>query len=244
MVAPVSHIATAKTQVAQLDPTSTARHLAQQAIVRRRFLGIAAILAVAAGACTFIYFRFRPSPPDAQATIAVLPFVNLSGDPTEEYFSDGMTEEIVAALSRVGNPYLGVIARTSSMRYKNSGKTVTQIGRELRADYILEGSVRRSDNEVRVTAQLIRVRDQNHLWAQDYDSELKDILGVQQQISDAVARTTRIKLGEQKVIPLSVDPEAYQLYQAGSTARFWLRAPLGRYRPVVRDARIHNRHEP
>ena len=233
LVAPVAPVATAKAQLTHPDrhvawleqphPSSSASgNSSSKPIARRRFLGVAAILAVAAGTSAFIYLRFRPFPVAPQATIAVLPFLNLSGDPTEEYFSDGITEEIVAALSRVGNPYLGVIARTSSMRYKNSGKTVTQIGRELKADYVLEGSVRRSDNKVRVTAQLIRVSDQKHLWAQDYDSELKDILGVQQQISDAVARTTRIKLGEQKVIPLPVDPEAYQLYLKG---RYFLDRP-------------------
>ena len=242
LVAPVSDIATTEKHVTPAEHaslsesvSSAARHSPQQRIARRWVLGVAAILGFAAfAACTFIYFRFHPSPPLplVQATIAVLPFVNLSGNPAEEYFSDGMTEEIVTALSRVGSPYLGVIARTSSMRYKNSGKTVTQIGRELKADYLLEGSVRRSDGKVRVTAQLIRVHDQNHLWAQDYDSELKDILSVQQQISDAVARSTRIKLGEQKVIPVSVDPEAYQLYLKG---RYFLdrpRTPAGLHKSL------------
>ena len=184
---------------------------------------LAAISIALAVLCALIALvRWRWFSPKAHPTIAVMPFVNLSGDPAEEYFNDGMTEEMITTLSRVDSQGLAVIARTSSMRYKGSDKGVEEIGGELHADYLLEGSVRRSGNRVRVTAQLIRVRGESHLWAEDYDAELKDVLGVQAQISEAVAQAIRIKLTEQKVIPPSVDPEGYRLYLKG---RYFLDRP-------------------
>jgi TolB-like protein len=96
--------------------------------------------------------------------LAVLPFENLSGDPAQEYFSDGMSEETIMRLGQMSPSQMGVIARTSSMAYKQTDKSVTRIGQELGVDYVLEGSVRRDGERVRVTAQLIRVKDQIHLW--------------------------------------------------------------------------------
>src|SRR5438477_3587663 len=136
-------------------------------------LGACVLAALSLGAYLGVrYFWPAGTAGDGRSMLAVLPFENLTGDPDQEYFSDGMTEEMIATLGRAGNQSLGVIARTSSMRYKNSGKGVEEIGRELRVDYVLEGSVRLSGSRVRVTAQLIKVRDQSHLWAQDYDSDV------------------------------------------------------------------------
>src|ERR1700732_3407753 len=101
--------------------------------------------------------------------LAVLPFENLSGDPGQEYFSDGLTEETIMRFGKMSPHRLGVIARTSSMAYKRTDKSVFQIGQELGVDYVLEGSVRREPDRVRVTAQLVRVRDQIHLWAENFD---------------------------------------------------------------------------
>ena len=114
----------------------------------------------------------RAKPPAQKIMLAVLPFENLSGDPEQEFFSDGMTEEMIAQLGSLQPQRLGVIARTSAMLYKGSKKPITQIGHELSVDYILEGSVRRETGRVRVTAQLIQVRDQTHLWAESYEREL------------------------------------------------------------------------
>jgi TolB-like protein len=98
--------------------------------------------------------------------IAVLPFESLSGDPGEELFSDGMTHEMINWLGRLDAPRLGVIAATSAMKYKNSPKTISEIGRELGVDYVLEGSVQQVGGRVRIAAQLIAVKNQAHLWAE------------------------------------------------------------------------------
>lgn len=121
--------------------------------------------------------------------IAVLPFANLSGDPAQEFFSDGITEEMIAQLGRVHPERLGVIARTSAMQYKGCNKGVDQIGRELQVDYILEGSVRRVVEHVRITAQLIAVDDQTHLWTESYDWELEDVLAIQLDVATRVRRS-------------------------------------------------------
>jgi TolB-like protein/DNA-binding winged helix-turn-helix (wHTH) protein len=155
-----------------------------------------------------------PRPPlfNHRITIAVLPFTNLSGDPAEEYLSDGMTEEVITALGQVNAERLGVIARTSAMHYKHTDSDVRQIGHELGADYILEGSVRRAGDRIRVTAQLVGARDQTNLWSQDYEVlEFNEIPGVQTQIRNAVAKALRLKTEAKLGSPASVQPGAYQL---------------------------------
>jgi adenylate cyclase len=114
-------------------------------------------------------------------SIAVLPFINMSDDPKQEYFSDGMTEEIITALSKT--PKLFVIARNSSFVYKGKAVNVQQVSRELGVKYVLEGSVRKSGNRVRITAQLIDALTGNHLWAERYDRELKDIFAIQDEVT-------------------------------------------------------------
>ena len=135
-----------------------------------------------------------PPAPAGKALIAVLPFENLSGDPEQEYFNDGLTEEMITQLSRLNPQRLGVIARTSAMKYKATPKTASQIGRELGVSYLLEGSVRRAAGRVRVTAQLIQVSDQTHVWAQSYDRNFDDMLALQSDIAQAIAREIKIKL--------------------------------------------------
>jgi TolB-like protein/Flp pilus assembly protein TadD len=155
--------------------------------------------------------------------LAVLPFGNLSGDPTQEYFSDGMTEEMITQLSRLSPSRLGVIARTSTMKYKSTGKNIQQIGTELGVSYVLEGSVRRNASRVRVAAQLIQVSDQTHIWAQTYDRDLGDILVVQNEVAQAIATQIRIELAPGHGAPLfaaaAVHPEAYRLCLKGRY--FW-----------------------
>jgi TolB-like protein len=97
----------------------------------------------------------------------VVPFQNLSGDPEQEYFSDGLTDEMISQLGRLNPQRLGVVGRTSAMRYKAGAKTIAEIGRELGVSYLLEGSVRRSSDRVRITAQLVQVIDQTHVWTED-----------------------------------------------------------------------------
>src|SRR5208282_4051804 len=105
-----------------------------------------------------------PQPATGRLMLAVLPFENLTGDAGQDYFSDGLTEEMIAQLGRLDPDHLGVIARTSVMHYKHGDEPLGQIGRELGVQYVLEGSVRRDADKVRITAQLIQVKDQTHLW--------------------------------------------------------------------------------
>jgi len=151
--------------------------------------------------------------------LVVLPFVNMNLDANQEYFSDGLTEEMITHLSRINPERLGVIARTSAMRFKNTGKNIREIGEELGVEFALEGSVRRSDNRVRITAQLIHVKDQTHLWAQTYDRSLEDVLAIQTDVSERIARSLAFELvpSLQPTTGRSAgsNPEAYELYLHG-----------------------------
>jgi TolB-like protein/Flp pilus assembly protein TadD len=151
--------------------------------------------------------------------LAILPFENLSGDPAQEYFSDGLSEETIMRLGQMSPHRMGVIARTSSMAYKQTNKSVAQIGQELGVDYVLEGSVRREVDRVRITAQLIRVRDQIHVWAENYDRRLPGILDIHGEIGAAIAAEVKLKLVSEEERQLSRtihrDPEAHDHYLRG-----------------------------
>jgi adenylate cyclase len=129
-----------------------------------------------------------------KASIAVLPFVNMSGDPEQEYFSDGLTEEIITGLSKL--PHLFVIARNSTFTYKGKAVKVQQISREMGAKYVLEGSVRSAGERVRITAQLVDGATGQHLWADRYDRELKDIFAIQDEITMNIMIALQVKLTE------------------------------------------------
>ena len=149
--------------------------------------------------------------------IAVLPFSNISPDPRDEYFADGMTEELISTISKIGG--LQVIARTSVLRYKNASKGIDEIGKELRVGAILEGSVRKAGEKLRITAQLIDSTSSQHLWSESYDRELKDIFAIQSEISQTVADALKIKLldSERKRIEKkqTESSEAHLLYLKG-----------------------------
>jgi len=138
-------------------------------------------------------FEKEPELPD-KPSIAVLPFENMSGDPTKEYFSDGLTEEIITGLSKI--PHLLVIARNSTFTYKGKAVKVQQVSREMGAKYVLEGSVRTAEERVRITAQLIDGTSGQHLWADRYDKELKDIFAIQDDITMNIMIALQIKLTE------------------------------------------------
>jgi TolB-like protein len=129
-----------------------------------------------------------------QVKLAVLPFENLSASSDHEYFSDGVTEELISQLGRLHSKPLRVIARTSAMRYKRTVKSVDEIGRELNVHHVLEGSVRRSGSRVRITAQLVHVGDQTPVWTESYDHELHDELALQSTVAEAIAREVRATL--------------------------------------------------
>jgi TolB-like protein/Tfp pilus assembly protein PilF len=126
--------------------------------------------------------------------LAVMPFVNMGGEAGENYFSDGLTEEMITALGRLDPRRLGVIARMTAMHYKGDTRAVDAIGRELGVDYVLEGSSRRSSDRVRITAQLVQVSDQTHLWAQTYDRKCADVLDIQREVARRIARSLAIEL--------------------------------------------------
>jgi adenylate cyclase len=147
-------------------------------------------------------------------SIAVLPFVNLSSDAGQEFFSDGMTEEITAALAKV--PNLRVVARTSAYQFKGQNRDLRIVGQALGTNHLIEGSVRKVGDRVRITAQLIKVDDGTHLWTESYDSELTDIFKIQEEIAQAIAGALRVPLGlapgGSLVSNRSIDPESYQQY--------------------------------
>ena len=152
---------------------------------------------------------------DRPPAIVVLPFKNLSGDAGEEYFSDGLTEEVISEVAARNAGSMRVISRTSAMHYKNTSETVQEIGRDLGVDWVLEGSAMRAGTRVRITAQLIRVADQSHVWAETYDRELRDVLGVQADVGRAVELAIEGKLIAPERAVVAVDPEAYEHYLKG-----------------------------
>jgi TolB-like protein/Tfp pilus assembly protein PilF len=155
----------------------------------------------------------------SRAMLAVLPFANLTDDPGQRSFADGMTEEIITDLGRLDPPHLGVIARTSVLRYADTTISVKEIGRDLGVAYIVEGSVRREPEKVRITAQLIRVRDQSHVWPQSYDRESSATLALESDVAAAITREVNGQVSPDRSSPLlsarARDPEAYALYFQG-----------------------------
>jgi TolB-like protein/DNA-binding winged helix-turn-helix (wHTH) protein len=181
-------------------------------------MGGCAVILVVVGYLSWRYFRGAP-PPQTKIMLAVLPFQNLTGDPNKEYLADGLTEEMISQLGRLNPEQLGVIARTSVMGYKHKDVRLDQIGRELSVQYVLENSLRESGNHMRLTAQLIQVKDQSHLWSQDYDYAAKDTLSVEDEVANAVAREIRVRLTSQQQEDLArsrpVNPEAFDAYLQG-----------------------------
>src|SRR5207244_7671601 len=153
-------------------------------------------------------------------SLAVLPLANLSKDPEQEYFSDGMTEELITNLARMGG--VRVISRTSVMGYKGTKKPLPAVARELGVDAIIEGSVLRSGERVRITAQLIHGSSDRHLWAESYQRDLRDVLAMQSEVARAIAREIEAKItpqGERRLAnSRRVDPEAHELYLKGRYA--------------------------
>lgn len=151
--------------------------------------------AIAAIAITGILFwRLRPQPQTPHLRLAVLPFQNLTGDASQDYLSDGFTEEMITQLGALDPAHLAVIARTSVMSYKNTQKPLTQIAGDLQVQYVLEGSVRRDDSNLRITAQLIRAQDQTHVWAREYDRAPNDLLAIQSEIAQEIADEIQLAL--------------------------------------------------
>jgi adenylate cyclase len=183
---------------------------------------IVAVAVIAAGLLAFNLFRTKPaSPPTTAAntnrSIAVLPFVNMSADKNDEYLSDGVSEELITALSKITG--LQVKARTSSFAFKGKNEDIQKIGELLHVSHLLEGSVARAGNKLRITAQLIQASDGNHLWSDTYDREMQDIFAVRSDVAQQVVEALQVKLGVEATRALTKKPtenlKAFQYYMQG-----------------------------
>jgi len=171
----------------------------------------------------FLVWIFRPGthPPAVIRSLAVLPLENLSGDPAQDYFSDGMTDELITELGQISD--LRVISRTSVMTFKGAHKSLPDIARDLNVDAVVEGTVLRSGNQVRITAQLILAAADKHLWAKSYEGDLRDTFALQSQVARSIAKEIRIELTPHEKAALEntrhVNAEAYEAYLKGRF--FW-----------------------
>jgi TolB-like protein/DNA-binding winged helix-turn-helix (wHTH) protein len=182
-------------------------------------LAASAVILAAVAYTSWRHFAGIKPPRSQKIMLAVLPFENLTGDPSKEYVADGLTEETISELGRLNPEQLGVIARTSVMGYKHKGERLDQIGRDLSVQYVLENSLRESGDQMRLTAQLIQVQDQTHLWSQDYDYPAKEVLTVEDDVAKAVAREIQLRLTSKQQAELAqshpVNPEAFDAYLQG-----------------------------
>ena len=183
-------------------------------------VGLAAVLAITL-ASNIHKLRdrlFHPAAVSRIRSLAVLPLENLSGDPAQEYFADGMTDELTTQLAQI--TALRVISRTSAMRYRDTKESLPQLAGELHVDAVVEGSVMRSGDQVRITAQLIQASTDKHLWAKSYDGDARDVLGLQQQVAKAIADEVEVHLSPQEQTRLSnprpVNPAALEAYLRGN----------------------------
>jgi TolB-like protein/Tfp pilus assembly protein PilF len=185
-----------------------------------------------------------PATPGEKLALIVLPFENMSGDTAQEYFSDGLTEEMITQLSRLNPERLRVIARTSAMKYKKTAKSIKEISRELAISHVLEGSVRREADRIRISVQLIQVSDETHVWADIYERGLGDILRLQSDVARAVAREIQVKLAPREIQRLAgvreLSPAAYEAYLKGR--HLWnrrtedgMRRSIAHYEDAIRE---------
>jgi TolB-like protein/cytochrome c-type biogenesis protein CcmH/NrfG len=182
----------------------------------RVMLGFLAALALAGTA--YWAWIHRAAPP-SRVTVAVLPFANLSGDPDREYLADGLAEETIASVGQIDPERLGVIGRTSTAAYKGTRKTLADIGRELNANYLVEGSIRAEGGRLRITSRLVRVPDQTQVWSASFDREPTSVVALQRELSAAIAGQIHLRLSPERLGALArrhtADAEAYDLYLRG-----------------------------
>jgi TolB-like protein/DNA-binding winged helix-turn-helix (wHTH) protein len=198
---------------------------------------LASLLALA-GFIQFSRARFRRHSAVGPTMLAVLPFENITGDTGQEYFSDGLTEEMIAQLGRLDPQHIRVIARTSVMRYKQDHAQLEKVGRELGVQYVLEGTVRHDADKVRISVQLIQMKDQTNIWSHQYDRELSNLLALQSEIAQEIVSEIRVTLGEPKRIESAVAPplgpqgvETYELYLKGRY--FWNKRTLSGFQKAI-----------
>jgi len=208
-----SSAADLKTDLLRIKVQPSRRRRATEAI-----LAGAVLLALSIGGIVAKRQASRSAPgADQIHSVAVLPLANYSGDPQQEYVADGVTEELTTDLARIRS--LKVISRTSAMHYKESNKTLPQIGRELNVDAVVEGSVQRAGERLKITAQLIRAGTDQHLWAQKYESDARDVLTMEDEVARDIAGEVKAKLTPEEQAQLTdarpVDPQVHDLYLRG-----------------------------
>ena len=203
--------------------TASASALAASA-PRIRRLKLAAVLAIALAvlfllALALTHSRYTSSAPPRPAMLAVLPFQNLNNDSSQDYFSDGLTAEMISQLGRLPSDRLGVIAWSSMIRYKGVKKSEDEVGAALGANYIVEGTVRRAGDHVRITAELVRTGERAHIWGNSYDGDLIDVLAVQTRVAREIASEIQLRLTPEQQArlgnPAQVNPEGYDAYLKG-----------------------------
>jgi TolB-like protein len=203
---------------------------------RLAVVSVAVVLVLFLGGLTIWNFFLRPSLPSKDAvsekmSIAVLPFDNMSKDPEQEYFADGISEDLITDLSKI--PNFLVISRLSSFAYKGKSVKIQQIGKELGARYVLEGSVRKANHNVRINAQLIDATTGHHLWADRYDSNIRDIFDLQDKITQNIAASLAVKLTEEEQDRLTQKEtnniEAYEAFLKGSNIANSLRNDVEKF---------------
>jgi len=182
-------------------------------------VGASVLILIGAGYVSWRHSRVAERAASERIMIAVLPFENLTGDPQKDYLADGLTEETISQLGRLDPGQLGVIARTSVMGYKHKDARLDEIGRDLSVQYVLENSLRQSGNQLRLTAQLIQVKDQTHLWSQDYNYPMNDLFMVEDDVARAVVQQIRLRLTSTQEAALAqshpANPEAFDAYLQG-----------------------------
>jgi TolB-like protein/DNA-binding winged helix-turn-helix (wHTH) protein/Tfp pilus assembly protein PilF len=206
----------------QVPGTETARGQVHRRTRTRLLVGLAS-LAMVSVLSLLVFWNWRGSRVPAvfprKTVLAVLPFDNLSRDPDQEFFSEGLTEEMIAQVGKLNRDRLKVVARSSAAKYKGSALAAREIGKELNADYLVQGSVRRSADRIRITVQLIQTRDQTDVWTESYDRELTDVLAVQDSVVRSIASEIHIALSEEQekrlAAPRKISPEAYEAYLKG-----------------------------
>ena len=237
-IAPVNNVVTPASPPATSDASSVAARNFTWQPSSLQWSAFILALALLGGGGAYVSLRRVPARTPRQAgkvMLAVLPFENMSGDPQQDYFSEGLTDEVITDLGQFHPDLLGVIARTSVMQYRHTDKRIDQIGHELGADYILEGGVSRSSSQLRVNAQLIQVRDQTHLWARSYEFELGNVLRLQDEVAANIAGQIQLKLNPAQQARLDrhpwLDPKAHEDYLKGRY--FWnLRSEAGYWKAI------------
>lgn len=183
----------------------------------KRWTGVVVVAVLLVGVFFQWRYRARPPEPPLVRAIAVLPLENLSGDPSQDYFVVGLTDALTTELARTAGNSLRVTSRKSAEKYRN--KPLAQIVRDLNVDAVIEGSVARSGNHVRITAQLVEARADKHVWAESYDRDLRDVIALETEIAGAIAQQVRLTLSPESKARLAshrmVNPEAYDLYLRG-----------------------------